>query len=109
MSETTAHIDSNDDKQLWQGGHSPFKASYGKVMMWYFLISDTFTFAAFLIAYGAQRVAQIEVWPNPSDVISSASNSGSPPKKPSSSVPPDRNERRARSIAFCPTLMGMER
>jgi len=26
----------------WNGGRSPFNASYGKVMMWYFLMSDAF-------------------------------------------------------------------
>jgi hypothetical protein len=30
------------DQELWKGGRSPFGTSYGKVMMWYFLISDTF-------------------------------------------------------------------
>ena len=33
----------------WSGGKPPFKASYGKLMMWYFLLSDAFTFAGFLI------------------------------------------------------------
>jgi cytochrome c oxidase subunit III len=31
----------------WSGGKEPFKASYGKLMMWYFLLSDAFTFSAF--------------------------------------------------------------
>jgi cytochrome c oxidase subunit III len=39
----------------WQGGRSPFNASYGKVMMWYFLMSDAFTFGAFLISYATLR------------------------------------------------------
>lgn len=39
----------------WSGGRSPFNASYGKVMMWYFLMSDTFTFGAFLVSYGTIR------------------------------------------------------
>jgi cytochrome c oxidase subunit 3 len=59
------------NKELWSGGHSPFKISYGKIMMWYFLISDTFTFASFLIAYAALRFAQADVWPNPAEVFSS--------------------------------------
>lgn len=60
-----------EDRELWQGGQSPFKASFGKIMMWYFLISDTFTFAAFLIAYGALRFLQLESWPLPSKVFES--------------------------------------
>lgn len=57
--------------ELWSGGRSPFKSSYGKIMMWYFLISDTFTFASFLIAYAALRFTQADNWPKPSEVFSS--------------------------------------
>src|SRR5688572_28309410 len=39
----------------WDGGNEPFKASYGKLMMWFCLLSDTFTFAAFLTTYGLIR------------------------------------------------------
>ena len=41
--------------KLWAGGRSPFNVSYGKLMMWYFLLSDSFTFGAFLISYGTIR------------------------------------------------------
>ena len=41
----------------WQGGTDPMKASYGKLMMWFFLLSDTFTFGALLITYGLERFA----------------------------------------------------
>ena len=44
--------DVNNQGDAWDGGKPPFKASYGKLMMWYFLVSDAFTFAGFLIAYG---------------------------------------------------------
>ena len=40
---------------MWRGGNSPFKISYGKLMMWIFLLSDAFTFSSLLIAYGALR------------------------------------------------------
>jgi heme/copper-type cytochrome/quinol oxidase subunit 3 len=36
-------------KRNWGGGNEPLNASYGKLMMWFFLLSDIFTFAAFLI------------------------------------------------------------
>ena len=42
-------------KNLWRGGVSPMKASYGKLMMWFFLLSDAFTFSALLITYGLIR------------------------------------------------------
>jgi cytochrome c oxidase subunit 3 len=67
----TAHQGEQTSKQLWDGGGSPFKAGYGKVMMWYFLISDTFTFASFLIAYAALRFTQADNWPKPAEVFAS--------------------------------------
>lgn len=44
-------------KYLWSGGVSPLKASYGKLMMWFFLLSDAFTFSGLLITYGLLRFA----------------------------------------------------
>jgi cytochrome c oxidase subunit 3 len=58
------------EKINWQGANEPFKASYGKLMMWYFLLSDAFTFAGFLIAYGALRFS-VPTWPVPDFVFSS--------------------------------------
>ncbi|MCX8473365.1 MAG: cytochrome c oxidase subunit 3 [Sediminibacterium sp.] len=54
----------------WEGGHSPFNLEYGKVMMWYFLMSDAFTFGAFLISYGTIRFSSVG-WPDPNHVFSS--------------------------------------
>lgn len=71
MSATTHAIDPAEEKALWDGGKSPFNISYGKIMMWYFLISDTFTFASFLVAYGSLRFLQLESWPLPSKVFES--------------------------------------
>jgi cytochrome c oxidase subunit 3 len=42
-------------KNVWLGGVEPMKASYGKLMMWFFLVSDTFTFSALLVSYGLVR------------------------------------------------------
>ncbi|MEM7573749.1 MAG: cytochrome c oxidase subunit 3 [Bacteroidota bacterium] len=55
----------------WSGAKEPFKASYGKLMMWYFLVTDAFTFAGFLIAYGALRFSS-PTWPVPDFVFSTA-------------------------------------
>ena len=52
----------------WSGGHSPFNVEYGKLMMWYFLMSDAFTFGAFLISYGTIRFSS-NGWPNPNEVF----------------------------------------
>ena len=54
----------------WSGGHSPFEAEYGKIMMWFFLLSDAFTFSSLLISYGALRFSSA-VWPAPSLVFQS--------------------------------------
>ncbi len=54
----------------WSGGHSPFNVEYGKLMMWYFLMSDAFTFGAFLISYGTIRFSA-NSWPDPNEVFQS--------------------------------------
>jgi len=52
-----------DAKILWGGGRSPFSVSYGKMMMWFFLISDALTFGGFLGALGFVRHKFADVWP----------------------------------------------
>lgn len=59
-----------DNQNDWMGGKPPMKASYGKLMMWYFLLSDAFTFSGFLIAYGALRMS-VPTWPVPDFVFQS--------------------------------------
>jgi cytochrome c oxidase subunit 3 len=66
--ETSLHNDHMNDGSF-DGGGRPFKASYGKLMMWYFLVSDAFTFAGFLIAYGTLRFS-MDSWPVPDFVFS---------------------------------------
>ncbi|MHB1920750.1 MAG: cytochrome c oxidase subunit 3 [Chitinophagaceae bacterium] len=51
-------------KGIWGGGQSPYNVSYGKLMMWFFLMSDSFTFGALLIAYGTTRFSE-RFWPDP--------------------------------------------
>ncbi|MDB5197668.1 MAG: cytochrome oxidase subunit [Flaviaesturariibacter sp.] len=55
-------------RQWWGGGRSPFNVEYGKLMMWYFLMSDAFTFGAFLISYGTVRFSA-NSWPDPNHVF----------------------------------------
>lgn len=55
-------------KKWWGGGLSPFNTSYGKLMMWIFLLSDTFTFGALLISYGTTRFSE-PYWPDPNFVF----------------------------------------
>ncbi|MBB4118778.1 cytochrome c oxidase subunit 3 [Mesonia hippocampi] len=57
--------------KVWGGGHnsSPLKASYGKLMMWFFITSDTLTFSAFLAAYGFSRFKFLDAWPIADEVF----------------------------------------
>lgn len=59
----------------WNGGRSPFNVEYGKLMMWYFLMSDAFTFGAFLISYGTIRFSQ-NFWPDPNVVFNAFPGAG---------------------------------
>ena len=59
----------------WSGGKSPFNIEYGKLMMWYFLMSDAFTFGAFLISYGSIRFSQ-NFWPDPNVVFNAFPGAG---------------------------------
>ncbi len=51
------------EENVWGGGNRPLGASYGKLMMWFFLVSDALTFSGFLAAYGFSRFKFIETWP----------------------------------------------
>ena len=59
----------------WNGGRSPFNLEYGKLMMWYFLMSDAFTFGAFLISYGSIRFSQ-NFWTDPNVVFNAFPGAG---------------------------------
>jgi cytochrome c oxidase subunit III len=66
MSTTTTNIDEVKTTP-WAGGRSPFSVEYGKMMMWFFLLSDAFTFSSLLISYGALRFSS-SAWPAP-DIV----------------------------------------
>ncbi|HEX7905853.1 MAG TPA: cytochrome c oxidase subunit 3 [Chitinophagaceae bacterium] len=70
--ETTATV---HQTKWWSGGKSPFNMEYGKLMMWYFLMSDAFTFGAFLISYGSIRFSQ-NFWPDPNLVFNAFPGAG---------------------------------
>lgn len=56
----TSHVDAGT---LWGGKVSPFSTSYGKLMMWFFLVSDALTFGGLLVAYGYTRHTTDSAWP----------------------------------------------
>ncbi|WP_158840139.1 cytochrome c oxidase subunit 3 [Polaribacter sp. L3A8] len=60
----------SDSKETWNGGGiKPFGASYGKMMMWFFIVSDALTFSGFLAAYGLTRFKFIDSWPIADEVF----------------------------------------
>lgn len=59
----------NSGEKIWGGGNEPMGASYGKLMMWFFIVSDALTFSGFLAAYGFSRFKFIETWPLPDEVF----------------------------------------
>ena len=59
----------NSGEKIWGGGNEPMGASYGKLMMWFFIVSDALTFSGFLAAYGFSRFKFIETWPLAEEVF----------------------------------------
>ncbi len=55
--------------KTWGGGNEPLKSSYGKMMMWFFILSDALTFSGFLAAYGFSRFKFIDIWPIADEVF----------------------------------------
>src|SRR5260221_12416955 len=54
----------------WSSDQRAFKnVSWGKAMMWIFLLSDTFIFSCFLLSYMTDRMSTTVPWPNPSEVF----------------------------------------
>src|SRR5712675_2435252 len=54
----------------WSSDQRAFKnVSWGKAMMWIFLLSDTFIFSCFLLSYMTVRMSTTVPWPNPSEVF----------------------------------------
>ncbi len=54
----------------WASDQRSFKGvSWGKAMMWIFLVSDTFIFGTFLLSYMTARMSTRVPWPNASEVF----------------------------------------
>ena len=60
---------SSTDNKTWDGNNRPLNASYGKMMMWFFIVSDALTFSGFLGAYGFSRFKFIDSWPIADEVF----------------------------------------
>ena len=64
--EATANLEKGNN---WSGGRVPMGASFGKMMMWMFLLSDAFTFSSLLVVYGYLRVTALPGWVAPEEVF----------------------------------------
>lgn len=65
-----ATIATQSGEKSWSGGNNkPLGASYGKMMMWFFILSDALTFSGFLGAYGLMRFKFIDSWPIADEVF----------------------------------------
>ena len=53
----------------WSADKQTFQVPWGKAMMWFFLLSDTFIFTCFLTSYMNVRMSTRVPWPNPSEVF----------------------------------------
>ncbi|MEM8507810.1 MAG: cytochrome c oxidase subunit 3 [Bacteroidota bacterium] len=62
-------VTTGEEENVWGGGNQPLGASYGKLMMWFFIVSDALTFSGFLAAYGFSRFKFIETWPIADEVF----------------------------------------
>jgi len=62
-------VSTGTEGKTWGGGNKPLKASYGKMMMWFFIVSDALTFSGFLAAYGFSRFKFIDSWPIADEVF----------------------------------------
>src|SRR3989441_6261239 len=68
---TTGAVDAQKRGDLaagWSGGRSPWDLSWGKLMMWLFLISDAMTFAALLVGLWVARLGS-PTWPNRLEIV----------------------------------------
>tara|TARA_R110002012_G_scaffold291564_1_gene486048 strand:- start:43972 stop:44952 length:981 start_codon:yes stop_codon:yes gene_type:complete len=66
---STTVVNTGTEGKTWGGGNQPLKASYGKMMMWFFIVSDALTFSGFLAAYGFSRFKFIGSWPIADEVF----------------------------------------
>ena len=66
MSSTVSTTEIQSDLTQEPG---PLNASYGKLMMWFFIVSDALTFTGFLVSYGFSRFKNIDSWPIADEVF----------------------------------------
>lgn len=74
MVDSTTHTESSNRLsgfvEDWSSDQRAFKrVSWGKAMMWIFLLSDTFVFSVFLVGYMSARTSTPSDWPDTNEVF----------------------------------------
>lgn len=64
-----AELQTGTEGKVWGGGTKPLDASYGKLMIWFFILSDALTFSGFLASYGFSRFKFLDIWPIADEVF----------------------------------------
>ena len=62
-------VSTTSNEKIWRGGNKPLNASYGKMMMWFFIVSDALTFSGFIVSYGFARFKYANSWPIADEVF----------------------------------------
>ena len=69
MSEAVLTDTGNEVVTDFSADKQTFQVPWGKAMMWFFLLSDTFIFGSFLTGYMTVRMSARDAWPIPSEVF----------------------------------------
>ena len=69
MSEAVLTDSGNEVVADFSADKQTFQVPWGKAMMWFFLLSDTFIFGCFLTSYMTVRMSARDAWPVPSEVF----------------------------------------
>jgi cytochrome c oxidase subunit 3 len=69
MSEAVLTDTGNEVVADFSADKQTFQVPWGKAMMWFFLLSDTFIFGCFLTSYMTVRMSARDAWPVPSEVF----------------------------------------
>ena len=69
MSEAVLTETENEVVDDFSADKQTFHVPWGKAMMWFFLLSDTFIFGSFLTGYMTVRMSARDAWPVPSEVF----------------------------------------
>ena len=61
-------MSTNTASSRWDGGVSPWRLSWQKMMMWWFIVNDGLLFGGFLASYGFTRLAS-DGWPDRAEIF----------------------------------------